>query len=292
MELPAATEPRASSGNFGRLAFGFLAVSVLSGVALVPFWSPSHALDGLERLQAGLPWGFLLRALHAYSSFGLLIATAAHLAQVIVARTERQLSPAVWWRSVILLPVTVAALLGGFVLRGDAESVAALAIWRRIAESVPVLGTELARLLLGTVPGDVGTAALHHAGTFALLLWLLTAEHGARLFPDARPTVLAALVSMALAGAVPLPLGPPSGAASTGAAPHVLLGPWYLLGLQGALVDLPVAAGWLGPLLLVLFLGLVRHVEMGPRRLLVALAGAWVVIYLGFTVRLLLLASR
>jgi hypothetical protein len=31
---------------------------------------------------------------------------------------------------------------------------------------------------------------------------------------------------------------------------------------------------------------------MGPRRLLVAIVSVWVVVYLGFTVRLLLLAAR
>jgi hypothetical protein len=288
MEAPATPAGRISSGGFGRLSFGFLAVSVLSGAALVPFWSPSHALDSLERLEGGIPWGFFLRALHAFSSFGLLVATAGHVVQTFAARTERQLRPAVWWRSVLLLPLTVAALLGGFVLRGDAEAVAALSVWRRILESVPVAGTMLARLLLGTASGDLGAVALHHAGTFTLLLWFLTSEHGERLLPDARSVVLAGLVSVALAGAVPLGLGAPPGSPP----PRLLLGPWYLLGLQGALVDLPVTAGWAGPLLLVLLLGAVRHAGERHRRAVIALLAAWAAGYAVFTVRLLLLASR
>jgi hypothetical protein len=279
-------ELRAPSGSLGRLAFGFLAVSLLSGVALVPFYSPTQPVDSLERLQAGLPWGFVLRALHAYASFGLLVVTAGHIAQVLYSRTESQLASAIWWRSILLLPVTVMALLSGFVLRGDAEAIAALTIWRRIVEAVPFGGPELGRLLLGANPGELGSASLHHAGTLTLLLWLLTAEHGGRLVPDSRSVVLAGLVSLALAGAVPLPLGSPPGSASA----HVLLGPWYLLGLQGALVDLPVVTGWMGPLLLVGLLGLVRHGSERWRRLMVALVGAWVVAYAGFTVRLLLLA--
>ncbi len=291
-EAPAVPAAATPSGNFGRLAFGFLAASVLSGVCLVPFWSASAPLESLERLQGGLPWGFFLRALHAYSSFGVLVSLVAHLVQVATAGTERQLPPAVWWRSVLLVPLSVAALLGGFVLRGDAEASAAAAVWRRIAESFPLLGPETARFLLGSSPGDPAAVAMHHAGTFAILLWLLTAEHGARLFPDARSAVLAGLASVALAGVVPLSLGSPPAPTLPGAAPHLLLGPWYLLGLQGALVDLPPFVGWLGPLLLVLLVGLLRHVEGTRRRVLLALAGAWVAVYLGFTVRLLLLARR
>ncbi|MGZ5429843.1 MAG: hypothetical protein ACXWEX_00410, partial [Thermoanaerobaculia bacterium] len=154
------------SGDFGRLAFGFLAVSALSGLALVPFFSPAHALESLERLHGGMPWGFFLRALHAFSSFGLLVTTVAHLAQVLARRTEGQLSAGAWWRSVLLLPLTFLALLSGFVLRGDAAAAEALPVWSRIAGTVPFLGPELARLLLGVIPGDLGAISLHHVGTF------------------------------------------------------------------------------------------------------------------------------
>jgi hypothetical protein len=77
---------------------------------------------------------------------------------------------------------------------------------------------------------------------------------------------------------------------SPGGAARILLGPWYLLGLQGALVDLPVSAAWLGPLLFVLGLGIVRHAAGRARRLLLVLAGAWVAAWVGFTARILLLA--
>lgn len=284
MDVPAArTGP--PSGGFGRLSFGFLAVSALSGVLLVPFYTPASAWDSLEKIQGGLAWGFFLRALHAYSSFAVLATMALHVVQVLAAKTERQLAAGVWWRSVVLLPVTLAALLGGFVLRGDAEAVAALSIWRRILESLPLAGSEIARLFLGSIPGDLGPAALHHAGTLTLLLWFFTAEHAGRLLPDVRGTTLAALASVALAGVVPLPLGaPPS------ASPAHLLGPWSLLGLQGALEVLPPAAGWLLPLAAVLLLGLVRHADGRTRRVLVAALGVWCAAYAYFTVRVLLSA--
>jgi hypothetical protein len=258
-------------------------VSVLSGVLLVPFYSPAAAWDGLERIQAGLAWGFFLRALHAYASFGVLVTVALHVVQVLAAKTERQLPAGVWWRSVVLLPVTVAALLGGFVLRGDAEAVAALSIWRRLLESLPLAGAEIARLFLGSVPGDLGPATLHHAGTLTLLLWFFTAEHAGRLLPDARGTTLAALVSVALAGVVPLPLGAPPGAS-----PACLLGPWSLIGLQGALEVLPAAAGWVLPIAFVVLLGLVRHAQGRARRALLLALSAGLALDVFFTVRVLL----
>jgi cytochrome b/b6/petB-like protein len=263
----------------------------VSGAALTPFYSPARALDSLERLQGGLPWGFFLRAIHAYSAYGFLAAAVGHLIQVLAARTDRRLSGGMWWGSVLLLLFLVAALLGGFALRADAAAAEALPVWRRILEAVPLAGAALSRLVLGVRTGDLGAVALHHSGTFTLLLWLLTSAHGERVLPDRRSTVIAALLSAAVAGAAPLPLGPPPNGTSE-TAPGVLLGPWYLLGLQGALMDLPVAAAWLGPLALVLLLGLLRHAERRMRHSLLAALGLWVAVYLGFTARVLLAAGR
>ena len=269
----------------GRLTFGLLAVAVLSGLALAPFWSAARPLESLEALNGATPWGFFLRSVHALSSWAFLAGTLAHLVEVLAKGSERKLSPAVWWRSVLLLPVAVLALLGGFLMRGDAEAQAALAVAREIAASVPLAGSGLGALLLGVPGGDLAAVALHHAGTFTLLAWLLTAEHGRALAPDLRATVLAGLGSFAAAGVLPVTLGP--AAAPDGA---LLLGPWYLLGLQGALLHLPAAAGWLAPLPLLLALGLSRHSEGRLRADLLAFSAAWVVAYLAFTVRVLLAA--
>lgn len=265
----------------GRLTFGLLAVAVLSGFALVPFWSASRPLESLETLSGATPWGFWLRGVHALSSWGFLLGTLAHLVEVLWKKTETRLSPAVWWRSVALLPVAVLALLGGFLMRGDAEAVAALAVWREISASVPLVGRVLADFFLGVPGSDLAPVALHHAGTFTLFAWLLTAEHGKALAPDVRSTALAALGSFAAAGLLPVSLGP-----ATAPAGAPLLGPWYLLGLQEALVHLPVAAGWLLPLALLLAVGLVRHVDGRPRTALLAFAAAWSAAYLALTLRI------
>ena len=269
----------------GRLTYGLLLVAALSGLALAPFWSAGRALESVETLTGATPWGFWLRGVHALSAWGFLLGTLAHLVEVLWRETDRRLETGVWWRSVALLPVAVLALLGGFLMRGDAEAQAALAVWREISAAIPFAGRLLAALLLGVPGSDLAPVALHHAGTFTLLAWLLTAEHGKTLVPDLRSTVLAALGSFAAAGLLPVSLGPavaPDGA--------LLLGPWYLLGLQGALLHLPVAAGWLLPLLLLGAVGLVRHAEGRLRTALLGFAAAWSAGYLAFTVRLLLAA--
>ena len=283
---PSAEPPAKPSGNFGRLSSGFLAVSLLSGAALAAHYDPAAPLPSLESIASGIPLGSFLRGLHAWSSYGLLLALAGHALEVARKRTEGQLAAGVWWRAVALLPLLVLALLGGFVLRGDAGAVAAADVWRGITSSLPGAGPPLAALLLGRSGGGLGAVALHHAGTFSILLVILTVEHARLLWPGTRPAVLAALVSVGAAGLLSVSLGPPPPGHG------VLLGPWPLLGLQGMLVDLPATAGWIVPLAGLLLLGSLRSGTPSARRAVLAALAVLALGWAAFTVRILVLAGR
>ncbi|MBI5488343.1 MAG: cytochrome b N-terminal domain-containing protein [Deltaproteobacteria bacterium] len=274
-----AAGPRCRCGD---LALGFLAVTVLSGVALAPLYRPEAALESVEAIEAGLPWAWLLRAVHGFAALGFLLATVAHLVDAVRAGGRERLPAGPWWRSTLLLPLAVLAMLGGFVLRGDAESLAALAVWRGVLETIPLLGAPLATLLLGPPGAGFGAVTAHHAGTFSLLLWLIAADHGRRMWPTGRSWAVALLSSAAIAGVVPLPLGP---AEPTGVG---LLGPWYLLGLQGMLLDLPPATAWLVPVFLAGGVGALAHVQGRARTATLAALGALLAAWVGWTVRLLL----
>lgn len=274
-------EARPEGPPLGALSLGFLVVAVLSGIGLVPFYRPEAALESVEALQAGLPWAFLLRGVHAFGALGFLLTTVLHLLDVLLKGGLDRVPSAIWWRSTLLVPVGVAAMLTGFVLRGDAEAMAALQVGRGVLGSIPLVGSGLAALFLGPNGGGLGAVALHHAGTFTVLPWLLSIEHGRRVWPDARSWVIALLASVAVAGAVPVPLGP---AAATG---EPLLGPWYLLGLQGMLLDLPVATAWVVPLLTVTGLGVLPRVRGRARTAVVSALCGMAMAWAAWTVRLL-----
>ena len=269
------------SGPFGRLALGFLPLVVASGALLTPFWSARAPLESLEAIAGGVPFGWFVRALHAFSALGLLLASLAHGVEVVALRTEGRLRPSLWWWAILSLPVLGMAMLSGFVLQGGPEARSAGDVWHGILTGIPGLGEPLATLLLGADPADATALALHHAGTLTLGLTLLTALHGRRLLPDNRSAVLATIAT-AVVAALATPSMPP---ATADAGPH--LGPWYLLGLQGALGVLPSAVGWAGPLVLMLTLGAMRHAHGRTRTALLAALVTLLLAYVGFTVRVL-----
>ena len=265
----------------GRWTVALLALVIASGVVLVPFYAPERPLESLEAIRAGVPWAWWLRGLHWFAALGLLLCTVGHVVETVWVCAWVRMPAGAWWRAVLLLPLLVVALLGGFVLRGDAEAVAALGVWRGVVASIPVLGPDIATLLLGPAGGGLGAVALHHAGTFTILFAAIAIEHVRRPWADVSAFAIASLVVGIAAALVPVGLGPAV------AGPGGLIGPWYLLGVQGALLDLPVEAGWIGSLLPIAAMGLLRHAGERERPWVLAGLVAWVVVYAGFTVRAL-----
>lgn len=272
---------------YGRWALALLLVTVASGVPLAGIYRADQPFASTERILAGVPWGWWLRGIHWFAATGLLVTTAAHLFEMVRLRRERTLGAAVWWRSTLLVPLTLAAMLGGFVLRGDAEAIAAGAVWRGLLDALPLVGDPLRTGLLGADAGTSSAALIHHVGTFTLAIWLLTTEHGQRVWPDRRTGSLAAIACVALAAIVPIGLGPAPD--SAGAA--LSLGPWYLLGLQGMLLDVPVALAWLAPLAGLVMLGALAHANAGARRALVVGLALLAIAYAGWTARMLAAAG-
>jgi hypothetical protein len=273
-------ETGAGGIRFGSLSLGFLAVTVASGIALSALFRPEAALESVEAIQSGLPWAWGIRGLHAWAALGFLLCAGIHLVDVIRAGALDRVPAGAWWRAVGVVPLAVAGMLTGFLLRGDAEAQAAMQVGRGVIGSIPLVGDGLATLLLGPAGAGLGAVTLHHAGTFTILPWLLSIEHGRRTWPDRQSWVATLLVAGTAAAIVPVPLGPFDG---TGAR---LQGPWYLQGLQGMLLDLPVATAWIVPAAFVAGVGALVHVRGRARTVVVAGLAVLAVAWVGWTVRL------
>ena len=205
-------------------------ICALSGIALIPAFKAHAPLDSLVLLLLKNPSGLFVRSMHYWSAQGFLVLTLAHIADHFLRRSETSVRFGIWVRLVLVIPVVVAAMLSGFLLRADSAAVQALQVLRALLGFIPILGSALPRLLTGSGT-DLTAIYLHHACTATLVIWLVTIEHARRIMPSSRsvwwtlPPVL--LLSLLLAPGLEW------------RSDAVEKGPWYLVGLQEALHWLP-----------------------------------------------------
>ena len=235
----------------GMLALAAFVICIASGIMLVPAYLSASPLDSLALLSLKNPAGIFVRSLHYWSAAAFLFLTIAHIVDHLMRRSERRVRYGVWVRLSLTIPVVLAAMLSGFLLRADAAAVQALPVLRTLFGFVPLIGTGLRGLLTGSGT-DLSTIYLHHACTATLIIWLTTIEHSRQIVPTVRAlTWILPPVLMISVLAVP-------GLEWRAAA--VEKGPWYLVGLQELLhwLPRPQFAVWLGGAVLSLVVFLPR----------------------------------
>jgi hypothetical protein len=223
----------------GMLTLAPFVICVVTGIMLAPAYLPSSALDSLSLLSLKNPAGVYVRSLHYWSAQVFLILTLAHIVDHLLRRSDRGVRFGVWMRLSVTIPVVIAAMLSGFLLRADAAAAQALPVLRSLLGFFPLIGAGVQRLLTGT-GGDLSIIYLHHACTATLIIWLVTVEHSRQIMPTGRSFAWMTPPILLLSGLL-VP-----GLQWRGA--PVEKGPWYLVGLQELLhwLQRPQIAVWLG----------------------------------------------
>ncbi|MFP5229586.1 MAG: DUF4405 domain-containing protein [Acidobacteriota bacterium] len=254
--------------RMGMLALAAFVLCVVTGVMLVPAYRPGSPLDSLALLSLKNPAGVFVRSLHYWSAQAFLVLIAAHVVDHWWRRSERVVRFGIWLRLVLALPVVLAVMLSGFLLRADAAAEQALPVLRTLLGFIPFAGMAADRLLTGSGT-NLSTIYIHHACTATVILWLVTVEHTRRILPTAWSLLWIAPPILLLSAVLVPGLEWRTSA--------VEKGPWYLVGLQEFLhwLPRPQFVVWVGGVVLVLLIGLPKfplHIAAVPRTALVSLA--------------------
>ena len=245
--------------TLGDMAASALLLIAASGIVLALHYHPGdEAYASVARIEQVLPGGWFLRRFHHFAGQLLLIGAVAHTLSVLWRKREGRFKPWRWAKAVSLLPLALAGCFTGFLLRGSAEGFGAAMVATGLAESVPVVGGVIARSIFRPDPHDCSLLLpyMHHLATVTVGLFYLSSEHIGRL--RRRPVSLA--WTAALLTLVALVAGVPTGSAPD-AAPEVVHGPWFFVGIQQLLHWLPpLLAGIALPLLALVLLWAVPFV--------------------------------
>jgi len=147
------------------LVFCF-AVQIVTGLALWLAYSPSSqtAWESVYFIQHQMWGGWFLRGLHHFTAQAMTVLLAIHLMQVVIDGAYKAPREVNFWSGVVLLLLTLALSLTGYLLPWDQKGFWATKVATNIAAITPVIGPGLQRIVVG------GTDYGHHTLTrfFAL----------------------------------------------------------------------------------------------------------------------------
>ncbi len=147
------------------LAFCFT-IQVITGIFLWLAYSPSTqtAWESVYYIQHEMWGGWLLRGIHHYTAQAMTILLVLHLMQVVIDGAYKAPREVNFWSGVILLLLTLALSLTGYLLPWDQKGYWATKVATNIAAITPIIGPSLQKIVVG------GSDYTHHTLTrfFAL----------------------------------------------------------------------------------------------------------------------------
>jgi ubiquinol-cytochrome c reductase cytochrome b subunit len=164
----------ASSGwhqVFGSVAIFLFIVQAFTGALLAFNYAPTpgDAYNSLRYILTELTAGRLMRGLHHWGASMMIVVVVLHMVQVFLYGAYKKPREATWIVGVVLLLVTLAYGLTGYLLPWDNRAYWGTVVTTQIAAQAPVMGPYLARLLGGGGAVGVVTFARFY-GLHVLLL--------------------------------------------------------------------------------------------------------------------------
>jgi ubiquinol-cytochrome c reductase cytochrome b subunit len=158
---------------FGSALLVTLVLQAVTGTLLTFYYVPSidHAHTTVAYVQKEVPLGWLVRGVHYYGASAVIVIMLLHLAQVFVWGAYKERREALWLAGVILLQLVLGFGFTGYLLPWDQKAYFGTQVAGGIAGSIPLVGPDAARALLGGA--GIGQATLSRF--FALHVFVLPA---------------------------------------------------------------------------------------------------------------------
>jgi len=167
---------------FGSATLFCFVLQVVTGVGLSLLYQPSSdaAFHSLQFITNEAVFGKILRGIHFFGASGMIILVGVHMIRVYITASYKYPREMSWISGVFLLFLTIAMGFTGQLLRWDSNGVWSSVVAAQNLGRVPLIGTALARLLLG---GDtIGAQSLSrffafHVFLFPALIFLFVGFH-------------------------------------------------------------------------------------------------------------------
>ena len=163
------------------LTFVFF-TQVVTGTLLWMFYSPSAqtAWESVYYLQYHVAGGWFLRGVHHYMAQAMIVLLVLHLMQVVIDGAYKAPRELNFWFGILMLGVTLALSLTGYLLPWDQKGYWATAVATNLVAEVPLIGPALQKIVVGGVEYGHHTLTRFfalHAGVLPASLVALVVGH-------------------------------------------------------------------------------------------------------------------
>jgi cytochrome b6 len=145
---------------FGGVSLFLFGIQVATGLLLLFYYKPGtqSAYQSVQYIVVHVPFGWLVRSLHAWSANLMVLAVFVHMFSVYFLKAYRPPRELTWLTGMGLLGLTMTFGFSGYLLPWNELAFFATKVGTDIASIVPLVGPAIATLLRGGE--DVGDATL------------------------------------------------------------------------------------------------------------------------------------
>lgn len=144
----------------GGTAFLCFLILVMTGIFLAMYYKPTplEAYKSVEHIMTVVPMGSLVRSIHHWAANTMIAAVMLHMMRIYFMGAYKKPRELNWVVGVSLLLITTTFGFSGYLLPWDQLSYWATKIGTGIAGSIPIMGTYISLLLMGS--NDIGGETL------------------------------------------------------------------------------------------------------------------------------------
>lgn len=137
--------------TLGAVLLSLFALQFVTGVLLLIYYVPNaqEAFGSVQKIMNEVPYGWLIRYLHAIGSNVIVIALLLHMLSVLFMGSYKAPRELTWVSGFIIFNLTLVLCLTGYLLPWSQLSFWATTVATDAAGAIPVIGDDLVRFLRG-----------------------------------------------------------------------------------------------------------------------------------------------
>lgn len=189
VKLPRRAVRQTFTWGLGGTSLLMFLILTLTGVWLMFYYIPAvpHAYLSMRKLETDVYFGMFARNLHRWAAHGMVISVWLHMTRVAYTGSYKPPREFNWVIGVVLFFLTVFLSFTGYLLPWDNLAIWAITVGGQMAESSPLVGREVKRILLGATEVSEPTLVRWytlHVIFLPLLAIVLMAMHFWRIRKD------------------------------------------------------------------------------------------------------------